>query len=69
MMIVIQYFIMWLARDKDGELYLYDAYPKKQSEFFGNQFGYSSMLLDAKLYPEVTWENSPKKVELKLVEE
>ena len=59
---------LWIARDKDGELYLYDAYPKKQSEFFGCKFGYSSMPLDGSLFPEVTWENSPRKVELKLVE-
>lgn len=58
---------MWIARDKDGELYLYDAYPKKGSEFFGNQFGYASMLLDGKLFPEVTWENSPVKADLKIV--
>lgn len=31
---------LWIARDKDGELYLYDAYPEKRSEFFGNQFGF-----------------------------
>lgn len=57
---------MWVARDKDGELYLYDAYPKKKSEFFGCQFGYSSMPLDGCLFPEVTWENSPVKAELNL---
>ena len=59
---------MWVARDKDGELYLYDAYPKKNSEFFGCQIGYTSMMLDGSLFPEVTWENSPVRVELKLVE-
>lgn len=58
---------MWVARDKDGELYLYDAYPAKQSEFFRCQFGYRYMLLDGNLFQEVTWENSPVRVELKLV--
>lgn len=58
---------MWVARDKDGELCLYDAYPKRQSEFFGSQFGYSSMLLDERMCPEVTWENSPVKSELNLI--
>ena len=48
-------------------MYLYDAYPKRQSEFFGSQFGYSSMLLDGSLLPEVTWDNSPVKAELNLV--
>ena len=59
--------IMWVARDKDGELYLYDAYPKRGSEFFGSQFGYNSMVLDESMFPEVTWENSPWKVDLNLV--
>lgn len=58
---------MWIARDKDGELYLYDAYPKKQTAHFACQFGYTSMLLDEKMYPMVTWENSPVRVELNLV--
>ena len=58
---------MWVARDKDGELYLYDAYPKKQSEFFRCQLGYSSMPLDGSLFPEVTWENGPVRVGLKFV--
>lgn len=58
---------MWVARDKDGELYLYDVYPKKQNNFFGSQFGCTSMMLDGRLCPEVTWENSPVRVELKLV--
>lgn len=58
---------LWVARDKDGELYLYDAHPKKNSEFFGCQFGYKSMLLDERVFPEVTFENSPQEVELKLI--
>ena len=37
--------IFWIARDKDGELYLYNVHPKKQGEFFACQFGYRSMQL------------------------
>ena len=58
---------LWIARDKDGELYLYDAHPKKLREFFGCQFGYSSMPLDKEMLPEITFDNSPQQVELKLV--
>lgn len=58
---------MWVARDMDGELYLFDAYPEKESEHFGCQFGYKSMMLDERLFPEVNWENSPVKAELNLV--
>lgn len=56
---------MWVARDKDGEVYLYDAYPEKKSEYFVYRAGYNTMKLDEKLFPEVTWENSPVRVELK----
>lgn len=59
--------IVWVARDKDGELYLYDANPKRRSECFGSQFWGHSMVLDESMFPEVTWENSPWKVELNLV--
>jgi hypothetical protein len=59
---------LWIARDKNGELYLYNTRPKKLSRFFGYNSGYDSMLLDESLFPEVTFENSPQEVELKLVD-
>lgn len=56
----------WIARDKDGLLYLYDNTPEKRSEYFLPYTGYDDMPLDSRLFPEVTFENSPQEVELKL---
>lgn len=59
---------LWIARDTDGLLYLYDNMPEKHSEFFVSYNGYNEIRLDNKMFPEVTFENSPQEVELKLVE-
>lgn len=57
---------LWIARDKDGLLYLYDKMPAKHSEFF-YYTGYNEIRLDDSMFSEVTFENSPQEVELKLV--
>ena len=62
----------WIARDKDETLWLFKEYPIKKGEIFyptdttGKFTYYRSMPED--IFPEVTFENSPRKVELKLVE-
>jgi hypothetical protein len=58
---------IWIARDMDGLLYLYDNMPDKRSEYFLPCAGYNDMTLDERLFPEVTFENSPQEAELKLV--
>ena len=59
---------MQVARDKDDTLRLFDNIPVKHEEgYWTSQRGYNDIELDSRLFPEVTWENSPKKV--KLVEE
>lgn len=70
-MITIQCFIMWwIARCKGGLLYIFDNIPVKHEEgYWTSQRGYYDLELNSRLFPEVTWENSPKRVELKLVEE
>ena len=56
---------MQIARDKDGTLHLFDNIPVKHEEgYWTSQRGYYDIELDSSLFPEVTWENSPKKVEL-----
>lgn len=57
---------VWIARDKNGELYLYKSEPWRN----GICFDYDGILLpmDEDMYPEITWENSPKEFELKAVE-
>ena len=58
---------LWIARDKNSCLYLFDKPPKLENSYFFPQRGYDSFLLDSELFPEVTFENSPQEVELKLV--
>ena len=56
---------MWIARDKDGTLRLFDTTPVKHEEgYWTSPRGYYDIELNSSLFPEVTWENSPKKVEL-----
>ena len=65
--------IMWLARDKEGNLYLYNLKPTVISESFvcgtdSNGTWSSYIELDKNLHPEVTWENSPKEIIMTVVE-
>ena len=60
---------LWIARDKNGELYLYNAIPKEHEEYFVEPRGYYSFPLDKELFPEITFWNSPQQVELKLKNE
>jgi frataxin-like iron-binding protein CyaY len=63
---------VWIARDKNGELYLYKSEPWRCKEDKNGHFDCDAdeMLLpmDEDMYPEITWENSPKEFELKAVE-
>lgn len=61
---------MWIARDRKGDLRLYLS--KRPPIRFENHFlddgdeysGYGSVYLLKSEYPEITWENSPKEVEI-----
>lgn len=56
---------LWIARDKDGTLRLFDTIPVKHEEgYWTSPRGYYDIELNSSLFPEVTWENSPKKIEL-----
>lgn len=58
---------MWISRDADGELHLnYDKPTKHGGIMWINQKS-DYMELYPEDYPEVTFENSPKEVELKLI--
>ena len=64
---------LWIARDEDETLWIFEEYPiKKENMFYpttdttGKFTYYRSMPED--IFPEVTFENSPREVELKLVE-
>jgi hypothetical protein len=64
---------LWVARNKDYSLFLYTSKPTKQGNRFVGEIdedGYYalSIQLNKGLLPEVTFENSPQEVELKLIE-
>ena len=54
---------MWITRDCNG-LFLHYEYPTPDKKWMY----YSRMQLDDTDFPEVTFENSPMEVELKLIE-
>ena len=59
---------LWIARDKDTSLYFYKQKP--QLTRWGNWIDKNSTFfvkLPTSEFPEVTFENSPQEVELKLV--
>ena len=58
---------MWLARNKNGVLYLHDKKPIRQGEIFLNPNGRFSMpfgnnAIECEDYSICTWENSPLKL-------
>lgn len=60
---------MWVARDKDGELTLYKSKPHRgklprwdpESWDSGDEYW---IVLDPKLFPDLTWDDEPIEVEL-----
>lgn len=61
---------MWIARDKDGDLWLYGQKPHKfrtrTDIFCSNENDEIYVKLYDNIFPEVTFENSPIEVELKI---
>lgn len=55
---------LWIARSEGGELTLHSRKP-----IYHKGYGWISVctILNSKEFPDVTFENSPKEVELKLV--
>ena len=53
----------WVAKDRDGEICVYEDYPERDSK---GQFWLASgyMSLDEKSFPDLKWENEPVKVEI-----
>ena len=59
---------MWVARNKYGTINLYTinpTYDESIDTWFG--YGFEFIELNRLKFPEVTFENSPQQVELKLV--
>lgn len=60
----------WIARDKDGELYMFSHLPILcRNTYFIASDGTNSMKLDRNMFPEVTFEESPKKLKIKIIED
>ena len=65
---------LWIARDKDGTLNLFIGEEPMRDKLLASDLEESIFVreegevveLDCREFPEVTWENSPVEVELKL---
>lgn len=60
--------VLWIARDKDNCLFLYSKPPIKNfnSYRYNSDDELNSTEIPENLYPEVTFENSPKQLIIKL---
>jgi len=52
---------MFIARDKNNDLYLFNGLPVRGNECWWAETGLdgSYLRLDTSLYPEITWESEP----------
>lgn len=59
---------LWIARDKDGELYIYPDKPYIAGGVFCND-SETFFKISGDAFPQVTWENSPQRVRIEIMEE
>ena len=63
---------LWIARDECGDLNLYQTEPHQKVSMLTGGIYWNNRLksynIDDRLFPEVTFENSPMEVEFKLIE-
>lgn len=60
---------IWIARDSYG-LWLFKNKPTKylsNGDKCFNKFDNTRYLIDSQLFPEITFDNSPQEIELKLI--
>lgn len=65
------YLELYIARDKNGYLCGYDKEPLKDETdgfFFAGSTNTIEVAFDTTIFPQVTWDNSPRKVKIELVE-
>lgn len=62
---------LWIARDKDMTLTLFQGKPQlsKYDPIWQELYNEDSMTIDPFLFPEITFENSPQMVEVNLIKE
>ena len=57
----------WVARNRDGSLFLYDGEPVRLNDFFVQKWSFDEVWsLPEDLFRTVTWEKSPKMVVFEL---
>jgi hypothetical protein len=60
----------WIARNTDDTLVLFQSKPILGTDFIWEElYNEDCMYIEEDVFPEVTFENSPQMVELKLVKE
>lgn len=58
--------VLWIARDKDNKLYLYEDKPfVVNGKKFECYYYLDCWRIPEELYPEITFENSPKQLIIK----
>ena len=59
--------ILWIARDKDNSLFIYSKKPIKDynTYMYAIEDVLDSTIIPEELYPELTFENSPKQLIIK----
>ena len=62
---------LWIARDLNDDLCLYSCKPNLvyDTSSFNSNSDDEYLVLNPKLFPEVIFENSPKKVKIELIED
>jgi hypothetical protein len=55
----------FIARDRDGSLFLYNDKPIRQSDY-GTWTSCDFFKMDDKLFPEITWQDEPQQVTVKI---
>ena len=58
---------LWIARDKDGRLFLYSKKPTLYGDYYDSSIGILFGELDNYMFPEITFGNSPKQVKIELI--
>ena len=59
---------LWIARDADNDLRMFTSQPYPRNGIYRtDEDNENFIFIDSDMFPELTFENSPQEVELKLV--
>ena len=58
---------LWIARNKDNTLVVFQSKPLLNNQEWDEYLNEDYMYIPEYLFPEVTFENSPKEVKLELI--